>query len=234
MLSDRTDRYLHIFTDFDGTITQTDTLVFLAERLGGGTQMVTAIGRLIREGKIALRDGIAAEMRSIRAPFSEALTLLDNEVSLDATFLPFAAWCRERSTPLTILSAGFHEIIKHFLGAHSLEHVEVLANRLIPDERTGWRCEFRDSSEFGHDKARRIVTARKKGAKVCFIGDGLSDRSSAEVADQVFAKHGLADYCRERKIAFLPFETFDDVRRRLGETTEQTEKTAVSRDSSGT
>ncbi|MBO0798636.1 MAG: hypothetical protein J2P31_07415, partial [Blastocatellia bacterium] len=67
---------LHIFSDFDGTITEKDTLVFLATRIGGGPQMVEAIGRLIREDHLSLRDGIAAEMRSIRQPFSEAVKLL--------------------------------------------------------------------------------------------------------------------------------------------------------------
>ena len=49
----------HIFSDFDGTITEKDTLVFLATRIGGGERMVDAIGRLIGEGKLSLRDGIA-------------------------------------------------------------------------------------------------------------------------------------------------------------------------------
>jgi len=177
--------------------------------------MVNAIGRLIREGKITLRDGIAAEMRSIRVPFVEALSLLREEVRIDATFAPFAAWCAEHSIPLTVLSAGFHEIIDHFLGPEGLDNVKVLANRLIPDQKTGWRCEFRDASQFGHDKSRTIQEARKRGEKTCFIGDGLSDRSSAGVADLVFAKHGLAEYCREEKISYHAFESFDDVRKIL-------------------
>jgi 2,3-diketo-5-methylthio-1-phosphopentane phosphatase len=212
-----TKSQLHIFSDFDGTITETDTLVFLAENVGGGPQMVSAIGRLIRESKISLRDGIAAEMRSIRVPFDEAIRLLNEKVKVDAGFLAFAGWCVEESLPLTVLSAGFHEIIDNFLGPHALGHVQVLANRLHPDERTGWRCQFRDDSQYGHDKARAILAAKKRGERTCFIGDGLSDRSSADVADQTFAKHGLADYCRQRQIPFHPFESFDDVRRTLAQ-----------------
>lgn len=213
----RKNSQLHIFSDFDGTITETDTLVFLAEQVGGGVQMVNAIGRLVREGKISLRDGIAAEMRSIRVPFNEALQLLNEKVRVDATFFPFADWCLEMSLPLTVLSAGFHEIIDNFLEPHRLKQVEVLANRLQPDEQTGWRCEFRDNSQYGHDKSRAILAAKKRGERTCFIGDGLSDQASAEVADQVFAKHSLAEYCLERRIAFHRFESFDDVRRTLTE-----------------
>lgn len=208
---------LHIFSDFDGTITEKDTLIFLAEHLGGGVQMVNAIGRLIHEGKISLRDGIAAEMRSIRVPFAEALQLLSDNVRIDGTFVTFAEWCANHSIPLTVLSAGFHEIIDHFLGTYGLSQLTVLANRLQPDERTGWRCQFRDTSQFGHDKARVLQAARNRGEKVWFIGDGLSDRGSADVADRVFAKHGLTDYCREKRIPFHPFDSFDDVRRALVE-----------------
>ena len=80
----------HIFSDFDGTITETDTLVFLATRLGGGERMVETIGRLIGEGTLSLRDGIAAEMRSIRKPFTEAERLLRKEVRTDPGFAPLA------------------------------------------------------------------------------------------------------------------------------------------------
>src|SRR5438132_13029917 len=86
---------LHIFSDFDGTITERDTLIFLAERLGGGPQMVQTIGRLIQEGKLSLRDGIAGEMRSIRSPFNEARTLLLEQVKIDPSFAAFARWCVE-------------------------------------------------------------------------------------------------------------------------------------------
>ncbi len=145
---------VHIFSDFDGTITKKDTLVFLSTHLGGGPEMVQAIGRLIREGKITLRDAIAAEMRSIRAPFDEAVRLLREEVEIDPEFPAFAKWCRDRVIPLTILSAGFEEIIDLFIKPADFPGIEIRANKLKPDEKKGWQCEFRDSGPFGHDKAR--------------------------------------------------------------------------------
>ena len=48
-----------------------------------------------------------------------------------------------------------------------------------------------------------------------FIGDGHSDRAAAEVADEVFAKHSLAEYCRQRGINYQEYETFDDVLKQL-------------------
>jgi 2,3-diketo-5-methylthio-1-phosphopentane phosphatase len=202
---------IHIFSDFDGTITEKDTLVFLATHLGGGARMVETIGRLIRDGQLSLRDGIAGEMRSIRKPFSEAVSLLQREVRIDPGFAALARWCEEKDIPLTILSAGFHQIIELFIPADQFPKLEIIANDLRPDERTGWQCVFYDNTPFGHDKAEALRVARKRGERVVFIGDGLSDRAAAEAADEVFAKHSLAEYCRERGIDCREYRTFDEI-----------------------
>src|SRR5215471_10462866 len=139
----------HIFSDFDGTITETDTLVFLATRLGGGSRMVEAIGRLIGEGNLSLRDGIAAEMRSIRRPFAEAEKMLREEVRIDAGFAPLARWLKGKNIPLTVLSAGFHQIINLFISRDEFPDLEILANNLLPNEEIGWQCEFRDGTDWG-------------------------------------------------------------------------------------
>lgn len=201
----------HIFSDFDGTVTEKDTLIFLATEIGGGPQMVEAIGRLIRQGRLSLRDGIAGEMRSIRKPFAEAAELLRDKVMIDPGFPSFARWCEEAGIPLTILSAGFHQIIDLFISRDQFPKLEILANDLKPDENSGWQSLFRDETPFGHDKARAILSARERGEYVIFIGDGLSDRPGAEAADEVFAKHSLAVYCRERGIKCHEFQTFNEI-----------------------
>jgi 2,3-diketo-5-methylthio-1-phosphopentane phosphatase len=208
---------LHVFSDFDGTITETDTLVFLATCLGGGARMVEAIGRLIGEGNLSLRDGIAAEMRSIRKPFVEAERLLREEVRIDAGFAPLARWCEEKKIPLTVLSAGFHQIIDLFISRDEFPNLEILANHIQPNEEVGWQCRFRDGTDWGHDKASHLKEARRRGEYVIFIGDGLSDHAAAEAADEVFAKHPLTDYCRQRRINCHEYQTFNEILRRLQE-----------------
>ncbi len=218
-------RRVHIFSDFDGTITEKDTLVFLATHLGGGPQMVETMGRLVTEGQLTLRDCIAGEMRSLRAPFADAVKLLREQVQVDPGFAPFAKWCAEQKLPLTILSAGFREIIDLFITAPHFLNLEILANHLKPDEERGWQCVFRDQSEFGHDKTMALQEARKKGCYTIFIGDGLSDRAPAEVADEVFAKHGLAEYCQTRGIRCHEYRTFADVLQKLKAKFEPMEQT---------
>jgi 2,3-diketo-5-methylthio-1-phosphopentane phosphatase len=206
---------VHVFSDFDGTITEKDTLVFLAMNLGGGAEMVQTIGRLIKSNQISLREGIAAEMRSIRVSWSEAEKLLREQVKVDPHFKTFARWCRAQQLPLTVLSAGFYQTIELFFARDQFPEIEVLANQLNPDEARGWQCEFRDESDWGHDKVRALRAARERGQYTIFIGDGLSDRAAAEAADEVFAKHSLATFCQEKQLAFHPFETFADVLKAL-------------------
>jgi len=203
-------RRLHVFTDFDGTITERDSLVFLIERLGGGRGHLAATERRRRDGRLSLRREIAANMRTIRAPWSEATALLRAHVRMDAGFPACAAWCAAHGIPLTVLSGGFAEIVALYLDAAVFPGVEVLANTLHPDER-GWRCVFRDRSDAGHDKAEAVRTARARGRYTILVGDGISDREAAAVADEVFAKAPLAAWCRRHAIACSEIRSFADV-----------------------
>ncbi len=201
---------LHIFTDFDGTITDTDSLVFLTKELGDDPELLAQVGQQLRANEMTLRVGIATEMATIRASFSEAETLLRASIKVDPDFKRFVQWCQAQEIPLTVLSAGFHEIIELFIPAADFPELEILASRIEP-HATGWKCRFRDDSDYGNDKAQAIQAARAQGFYTVFIGDGLSDRASAEVADEVFAKRYLAEYCRTRGIACHEFQTFADI-----------------------
>ena len=201
---------LHVFSDFDGTITQHDTLVFLATRLGLGPDGFRESERLLREGRLTAREVIARDVGSIRAPFAEAAALLRAQVGIDPGFPPFARWCAARGIPLTVLSAGFEEIVGLYLPPEEFPGLEVRANRLRPGT---WECCFRDDSPDGHDKAATLREVRRHGRQTVLVGDGSSDEEPAAAADLVFARRGrpLAEHCRRRGIACEEYESFHDV-----------------------
>jgi 2,3-diketo-5-methylthio-1-phosphopentane phosphatase len=205
---------LHVFCDFDGTITRPDTLQFLTERFGGGAALYRESGRLLRDGKVTLRDAIARDMGSITVPFAEAASALVREIAIDPGFRPFARWCAGLGIPLTILSAGFSEIIDLLLVPAELPAVEVRANHFEPGT---WRAVFVDATPLGHDKAAAVSAAKRRGWRTVFVGDGFSDREPAAVADLVFARRGrsLIDYCRKRRIACVEFDSFSEVQQDL-------------------
>ena len=205
---------LHVFTDFDGTITRPDTLEFLTGRFGGGPELYRETGRLLREGRLTLREGILRDLESLTVPFATAAAAIRAEVRVDPAFAAFARWCAARGIPLTILSAGFVEIVDLLLPPDARAGAEVRANRLEPGS---WRCRFRDDSPDGHDKSAALRAARQAGRRTVFVGDGLSDRAPARVADLVFARRdrSLVDWCREQGIACVEFEGFAEVRAHL-------------------
>jgi len=203
-------RRLHVFSDFDGTITEPDTLKVLVERVGGGPALYRETGRLLGTGELTLRDGLTRDMTSLCVPFETAAELLRTEVRIDPGFARLACWCAARSVPLTILSAGFREIVELFLPAATYPTVDVRANSFLPGT---WTCVFRDDSPLGHDKAAAVLGARRRGRQTVFIGDGFSDQEPARVADAVFAKRGgsLVGFCRAHAIPCEEFETLDQV-----------------------
>jgi HAD superfamily phosphoserine phosphatase-like hydrolase len=205
---------LHVFTDFDGTITEPDTLRVLVERVGGGPAHYRETGRLLRTGAMTLRDALARDMATLCVPFETAASLLRAEVRIDPGFDRLVHWCATGNVPLTILSAGFHEIVELFLPAAAYPGVDVRANRFLPGT---WSCAFRDDTALGHDKAAAVLAARRRGRRTVFIGDGISDQEPARVADAVFAKRGgsLVDFCRRQKIPCEEFDTLDQVLARL-------------------
>jgi len=207
---------LHVFCDFDGTITEPDTLCFLTERLGAGPEHYRETGRLLRAGALSLREAVARDVGTIRTPFAEAAALLRAHVAVDAGFTPFARWCAANHVPLTILSGGFEEIVELLLRPTGAPLHDVRANRFRPGT---WECRFRDDSPHGHDKAAALRAARAAGRRTVLVGDGFSDREPAAVADLVFARRGrsLADWCRTRAIACEEFDTFHDVQRGVAE-----------------
>ena len=47
------------------------------------------------------------------------------------------------------------------------------------------------------------------------VGDGASDRKAALLADVLFAKDDLAEWCDEAGVDYRPFRSLDDVARAL-------------------
>lgn len=208
-------RPLAVFSDFDGTIAHPDTLNFLAERFAGA-DFRNEIGRQIVSGQISLRDAIQQEVGVIQGSLDEVLAFLNRHVEVDPSFPVFAGWCYQQQVPLTVLSGGMRQVIESLLRPWDLRSVRVLANE-VKIENNRWRLEFLDSTDWGHDKGAAVREAKKAGHLTVFLGDGLSDRGAAVEADIVFAKAGLAQFCREEGISFSEFGTFSEVQRALSE-----------------
>jgi 2-hydroxy-3-keto-5-methylthiopentenyl-1-phosphate phosphatase len=191
---------MRLVLDFDGTVTEVDTLHLVLEEFGNQEIYDRVEGALGRS--MTLNEVIAAEFETVAAPLDEVVEwLFDN-----ARIRPgFAELAREHR-PL-IVSSGFHETIEPLLAREGvLSAVELRANRVDP-RPDGWRVLFRGNHSCdtcGEPCKRRDVVGN---GEVVFVGDGYSDRCAALAADRVFARDGLADWLAAQRV---PFEQFTD------------------------
>lgn len=197
---------MRLVLDWDGTITEVDTLHMLLERFGDIGVFRSAEETLGR--RLTLREVLDAEFATVTAPLGEVVDWLLAHVRVRPGFHELV----EAHRPL-VLSSGFHELIEPVLAREGVE-VELLANRLDP-RPDGWRLRWRDETICAACGQECKRGALAPGNAVVYVGDGYSDNCAALAASRVFARASLARYLEERGVPYEPFETLHDVARAL-------------------
>ena len=198
---------MELALDWDGTVTQADTLHVAIEEFGDKDvfiEMESKIGR-----RMTLREVIAVEMATITAPLDVVVAFLLATVRLRAGFAELVA----HRDPL-VVSMGFHELIEPLLERDGID-ARLVANRLDP-QPTGWKALFRPQAicDVCGEPCKRSDLAGLDG--FVYVGDGFSDRCVAQAARRVFARDGLATYLAGIGVAFELFDDFYDVASALG------------------
>lgn len=209
-----------LFLDFDGTVTEEDTLVLLLDRFG----------RLLPDGRDwraiefdpALPEVVKlqAEMDLLELSLEDALDWLDQASTLREGFADFLDFATAAGMEPVILSGGLTPIIQRALGSHAPKLAGIHANGL--EECAGrWvvvpSATPRIRSQCNHCKTWHLRQAQAAGRPVVYIGDGATDFCPAREADLVFARSSLATQLKLEGRSYLPFTTFHDVIHRLRE-----------------
>ena len=197
---------MRLVLDWDGTVTEIDSLHLVLEQFGDMSVFEEAEERLGRT--LTLHEVIALEFETVHAPLSDVVDWVRDNVRMRRGFAEIV----ERRRPL-IVSSGFHELIEPVLEREGIE-VEVRANRL--DARPeGWRTFFRnhESCSVCGEPCKRADVAHL--GDFAYAGDGFSDRCVARAATRAFARDGLARYLAREGVPYTPFEDFHDVERSL-------------------
>jgi 2,3-diketo-5-methylthio-1-phosphopentane phosphatase len=202
-----------VFLDFDGTVTVADTGVHVLERLAPAEWR--AIGDAYRRGEIGSRECLLDEWSLL--PRDEALVRAAiDEVALDPGARPLVEALHAAGAEVTIVSDGFGIRVAEVAADLG---VEVLSNRV---DWEAWRLEFPHEdrccpcSTCGTCKQAPLKDARHRGQRTVLVGDGASDRKAALLADVVFAKGSLAQWCELTDVRHHEFERLADVHRALG------------------
>lgn len=189
---------MRLVLDWDGTVTERDTLELVVERFGD-IATYRRTGALMGD-RLSHDEALARSFATVRAPLDEVVGWVAETVQVRPGFRELVA----RYRPL-VVSSGFHELIDPVLARERVD-VEVLANR-VDARRDGWRIRFRPGTrcEVCGERCKR---ADLPPGQVAYVGDGYSDRCAASVAAPVFATGALATYLDQRAI---PYHRFDDL-----------------------
>lgn len=221
-----------VFIDFDGTISTEDIGMVLLRRFAGDRW--EGIDERYEEGRIGSRQW-ASELWPLLAPAGlPALTEAAEGILLDPGFGPLLAFARCSGAELTVISDGLGFYVPHRLARFE---VEVRANRAVgteltfpfaepacpcggagpdspaadPEPAEGGGCLWARGGLCGTCKAEPIRRAKSRGRTTVLIGDGTSDRHAAAVADVVFAKDRLVEWCEQSNVGFRRYAGLGDV-----------------------
>jgi 2,3-diketo-5-methylthio-1-phosphopentane phosphatase len=200
---------LAVFLDFDGTISTEDVGRYVLARVAEPEwwDLHLAFDR----GEIGSRECITDQWALVSATEAE-LRALAAEVPIDPGFVPLVGALRDGGAEVTVVSDGFgfyvHDVCAP-LGVDVLTNaVDFATGELqFPHEERCCPC-----SSCGVCKQAPIKDAKYRGRTTVLVGDGTSDRKAALLADAVFAKADLADWCDAFGVPYTRFETLDDVR----------------------
>ena len=192
---------MQLVLDWDGTVTERDTLDLVLSEFGDREIYARAEAEL-DAGRMTLNDVIATEFATVTAPLDEVVAHVLEHARVRSGFAELA-----RARRPLVVSSGFHELIEPVLEREGvLGAVELRANR-VEARPDGWRVDFRvsETCEVCGEPCKR---ADLPAGEVVYAGDGHSDYCASLAAARVFATGGLARWLERRGVAFTPLTDF--------------------------
>jgi 2-hydroxy-3-keto-5-methylthiopentenyl-1-phosphate phosphatase len=211
-------RPLHVWIDFDGTLVLPNVAVELVGQFGRhGREVAREVDDLLHSGQITLRQAWEREIAILPAErLSEMIEYACAHAPLRPGARELIALLERHEVPTTVLSGGVDFYIRPVLERAGIRW-PFLSDTLVrtPEGLLGV------AHPYGHATCRLCGICKAQAVRseptrtAVFIGDGSTDRYAAEVADVVFARGRLHEYCRARGIPSRPFEEFGPVVRWL-------------------
>jgi len=206
-----------VLCDFDGTIVDIDTAVFVLERFADPVWRV--YDEQYEKGEITLEECLQKQFATVKASRQEIQKKLASAVNLRRGFKEFVLLCHRLEIPVMVVSAGLDFVINHLLQQWGLQGFLKRCSPKTTFTGDGIKFTFpklldEASVNFKDDVVR---FHKKKGDKVIYIGDGFSDYSAARTADFAFAIKGskLAELLTESRVSHREIEDFGAVKEKI-------------------
>lgn len=211
-------RVLKIFVDFDGTITKQDVGDAIFTKFGNPVKVNKIIEDLLSD-RISSRECWDLLCASTHIINKSELDEFIDDMRIEESFHTLVSYCMKNNIDLIILSDGFDYYIKRILNRENLMDLKFYANNLSIDENGKlipqypyYNPDFLTSANCKRD---HILDNSSDDDYTFYIGDGNSDKESAQYCDYIFAKDGLLKFCEKERISFSPFKDFNDVIKKI-------------------
>lgn len=210
-----------VVSDFDGTITKKDSLVEILDVFA--SPQWHKIARLVKAGRLGTKIGLRKELALCRVSRKKYVDFLKRNIKIDLTFKNFLVFCKKNNFKFLVVSGGFTLNIETIFKKYRLRGIDYYANiTTFNGDTVKLKFPYKDKScrSCSLCKAPFIRKFKTVGAGlprpyVIYIGDSVTDRCPAKVADLVFAKHDMAEYCKAKGIAYVPYDTFGQIKNYL-------------------
>ncbi|NCN26965.1 MtnX-like HAD-IB family phosphatase [bacterium] len=205
-----------VVSDFDGTITTEDIGNGLCQKFR--SELFTKVIHQYELGNMNLR----AEQHILWKGFPLGEAEFKREATQIASFRPlaneFLEKCATHKIPVYIASCGMRPYIDAVLSAQAspkaLQAIkEIRCNEVEFDKDCIVKLitpieDEKNPLPFHKGEWAKQLSQKHGGSKVLIIGDGSSDFSMIDSADQIYATRKLAKKCKEKGLSFTPFEDF--------------------------
>ena len=204
-----------IQSDFDGTLTEEDVSFALLDAFADGDWR--KLYEQYRQKKMTVGDFNTKAFAMVKASRDELLKVARAQVKLREGLRNLVNYCQERGFRFLVVSNGLDFYIKAILEDVGLGNIEIYAatTKFTPD---GLEVKYIGPEGAVLKKGFKEAYTKlflTQGYQVVCLGNGPSDYFPAALSQHVFARDGLMDICKEKKLKCQPYEDLNDVVRGL-------------------
>jgi 2,3-diketo-5-methylthio-1-phosphopentane phosphatase len=205
---------LAVLVDFDGTITTEDIGVKVVNNFAEPGARKAEYR--FRAGEINVRELWAIEIGLLRQErHDDTVEFVLTAAEIRSGFAAFVKYCSQHEIPLEVASSGMDFYVDAILDNNGFGNLP-RARPIVRYNQDGHGVldmppELQDCSMTAMCKCARVWRLRRKGYRVMFVGDGVSDQCAVSQADIVLATGNLREACEVKGIDHIPFDTFSEV-----------------------
>src|SRR6056297_522003 len=209
---------LIIFSDFDGTISIQDVNDEIFKEFGDEYSQI--IEEKLQKNLLSDKEAMEKQYERLEMSKKDFESFIYNNIDIDPYFKEFYKMIKENNIDFSIISGGFIEYIVITLNKADISFDHPIYASTIDFTKDNTRPNFlHDIKEckevFGPcGNCKNKILREMDDKEIVYIGDGLTDRCVADMADLLIVKSDsiLENYCTKNNISYKAFKNFKDVK----------------------